>query len=144
MPIPFPFVLDELQDLNPRTRAMFGCTAVYIGLKLVLIMRNKDSVRADNGVWLATTHEHHASLKKEFPHMRSLTLFGKKPTRWQILPLSSRDFESSVVHACELIRSGDPRLGTFPAPRKQKKTRRSPQRTSGRPARNKKAIKDRA
>jgi len=43
-------------------------------------------VTEDKGVWLATTEEHHQSLRREFPNMRSIRLFGKKVTNWQVLP----------------------------------------------------------
>jgi len=63
---------------------MFGCLAVYIGEKIVLILREKSTYPSDNGVWLATTEEHHSSLRSEFPHMRSIGLLGKKITGWQV------------------------------------------------------------
>ena len=46
---------------------MFGCTAIYAGEKIVLILRQKPSYERDNGVWLATTREHHDSLRENFP-----------------------------------------------------------------------------
>lgn len=55
--IPFEFVLDELHSLEPHTRPMFGCTSVYVGLKIMLILRDKPDTPKDNGVWLATTRE---------------------------------------------------------------------------------------
>ena len=45
---------------------MFGCLAVYIEDKIVLILRDKREAISDNGVWLATTEEHHESLRREF------------------------------------------------------------------------------
>ena len=56
---------------------MFGCLAVYVEDKVVLILREKREVTEDNGVWLATTEVHHQSLRREFPNMRSIRLFGK-------------------------------------------------------------------
>ena len=60
--IPFEFVLDALSALEPVTRPMFGCLAIYAGRKIVLILRDKGGQGPDNGVWLATTIEHHESL----------------------------------------------------------------------------------
>ena len=60
-----------------RTRPMFGCLAVYVEDKIVLILRDKRDKTADNGVWLATTEEHHESLRREFPMMRSIQVLGK-------------------------------------------------------------------
>ncbi|MGE4130026.1 MAG: hypothetical protein AB7F86_00225 [Bdellovibrionales bacterium] len=74
--IPFDFVLNELADLDPYTKPMFGCRSVYVGSKIVFILRDKaDNYPQDNGVWLATTHEHHESLRRDFPILRSIDLF---------------------------------------------------------------------
>src|ERR1700687_4199026 len=79
-PVPHEFVLDAIAPLSPRTRPMFGCLAIYVQDKIVLILRNKEKPgqTADNGVWLATTKEHHQSLRQEFPHLRSIPTLGKK------------------------------------------------------------------
>ena len=101
---------------------MFGCTAVYVEDKIVMVLRDRPTSPADNGVWLATTREHHASLKREFPNMRSLTLFGTGAggsTGWQILAADNEDFEESVILACEKIVAGDVRIGKIPAIRKR-------------------------
>ena len=101
---------------------MFGAFAVYVGEQIVLILRDKENHEEANGVWLATSKEHHASLKKEFPNMRSIYLLsdGKPETEWQMLPLSADDFESSVIKACEFILRGDVRIGRVPKARKGK------------------------
>jgi hypothetical protein len=117
-PVPHRFVLDALAALSPETRAMFGCLAVYVGAKIVLILRDKPSDTADNGVWLATTDEHHESLRREFPNLRSIQGRGKKMTGWQVLPVDAPDFEESALHACELIAAGDTRIGKVPASRR--------------------------
>ena len=59
---PHAFVLDALDVLSPRTRSMFGCVAVYIGEKIVLLLRNRPDRTEDNGVWVATTVEHHENV----------------------------------------------------------------------------------
>jgi hypothetical protein len=115
--IPHEFVLDAIAPLSPATRSMFGCLAVYIQDKIVLILRDKRDLTADNGVWLATTEEHHQSLRREFPNMRSIQVFGKKVTAWQLLPSDAKDFEEAALRACELVLAGDPRIGKVPARR---------------------------
>ena len=72
-------------------------------------------------MWLATTPEHHASLRREFPNMRSIEVLGKKVTGWQVLPADAPDFEEAALRACELVIARDPRIGKVP------KSRRSPQ-----------------
>ncbi len=113
-PAPHAFVLDAIAAMSPRTRPMFGCLAVYVGDKIVFALRDKDSAAADNGVWLATTAEHHESLRGEFPHMRSIQVLGKGVTGWQVLPAEAPDFEEAALRACELIAAGDPRIGKRP------------------------------
>jgi hypothetical protein len=120
-PTPFQFVLDALADLSPRTRPMFGCLAVYVGERIVLFLRDKPASPADNGVWLATAEAHHASLRRRFPNMRSIQLFGKEVTSWQILPADAPDFEESALRACELIVARDPRIGKVPNKRASKR-----------------------
>jgi hypothetical protein len=118
--IPFDFVVDELASLSPYVKPMFGAYAIYIENKIVLILRDKNQ-DFDSGVWLATTIEHHSSLQKVFPSMRSISIFGPGPTGWQSLPLDSEDFEESVLRACELILKNDVRIGKIPKLKKSKK-----------------------
>ncbi len=121
-PLPFEFIFDELSGLDYRVRPMFGAHAVYVGEKIVVILREKEEHARDNGVWIATTREHHESLRADFPSMRSIFLFeGEGPTGWQNLPAESSDFEESVLKLCRLIRKGDERVGKIPKPKKKKK-----------------------
>lgn len=117
-PVPFEFVLEEIASLSPVTRPMFGCLAVYVEDKIVLILRDKGkSSPADDGVWLATTTEHHESLRREFPRMRSIRVLGKSPTQWQVLGADDPDFEAAASRACKLILARDPRIGKVPKAR---------------------------
>ena len=79
-PVPHEFVLDAIATLSPKTRSMFGCLAIYVQDKIVLILRDKRDQMADNGVWLATTEDQHRSLRREFPNMRSIQVLGKRVT----------------------------------------------------------------
>ncbi len=112
--VPYEFVLDAMAALSPRTRPMFGCLAVYVRDKIVLFLRDKAKFPADNGVWLATSHQHHESLRREFPNMRSIQVLGKRVTGWQVLPADAPDFEQAALRACELIAAGDSRIGKVP------------------------------
>ena len=120
-PVPHRFVLDTIAPLSPYTRPMFGCLATYVKDKIVLILRDKLESTADNGVWLATTEEHHESLRREFPNMRSIQVLGKPVTGWQLLPADAPDFEAAALRACELILAGDPRIGKIPGSRRPAK-----------------------
>jgi hypothetical protein len=119
--IPHEFVLEAIAVLSPYTRPMFGCIAVYVGDKIVLVLRDKHDGSADNGVWLATTEEHHETLRGEFPNMRSIQVLGKKVTGWQVLPADASDFEQASLRACELIVAGDLRIGKVPGSRNASK-----------------------
>ena len=122
-PIPHPVVLEALAPLSPMTRPMFGCLAIYVNDKIVLILRDKQGPSPDNGVWLATTEMHHDSLRCEFPNMRSIQVFGREVTHWQVLPVDAPDFEEAALRACEMIAAKDPRIGKVP---KKKRKGRKP------------------
>jgi len=142
-PVPHEFVLDAIAPLSPRTRAMFGCLAIYVEDKIVLILRDKRDHTADNGVWLATTEKHHQSLRREFPNMRSIQVLGKKVTGWQILPTDADDFEEAALRACELVLAGDPRIGKVPGQRARSGVKKAAK-VSKRAKTTKKAAKARA
>src|SRR5580692_9270123 len=131
-PIPHAFVLDAISTLSPYTRPMFGCLAIYVKDKIVLILRDKPTNTVDNGVWLATTQEHHHSLRHEFPNMRSIQVLGKPVTGWQVLPVGAPDFESAALWACELVLAGDARIGKIPGARTSKPRSKAAGRSSKR------------
>jgi hypothetical protein len=121
--VPHEFVLEAIAAASPWTRSMFGCTAVYVGEKIVALLRDKPASPADNGVWLATTREHHATLLREFPSLRSIQVLGKGVTGWQILPSDAPDFEEAALRVCELIVARDPRIGKIPNRHKARASR---------------------
>lgn len=118
--VPYGFVLDALAPLDPVVRPMFGAHAVYVGERIVLILRRKQK-DDDDGVWVATELAHHDSLRAQLPSMRSIALLGDGVTAWQNLPESGDAFEEEALRACALIRAGDPRMGRVP----KKKTKRT-------------------
>lgn len=122
-PEPHAFVLEALTPLSPVTRPMFGCLAVYVGERIVLILRDKQKAPADNGIWLATQAEHHGSLRRDFPTMRSIRVLGKDPTQWQLLPADDPDFEAAAMRACRFILAGDPRIGKVPKARASRRAK---------------------
>jgi hypothetical protein len=128
--IPHEFVIDALEPVHPWTRRMFGCTAVYADDRFLMILCDRENLPKDNGVWLGTSREHHASLRSDFPRMRSVAAFGIAVTAWQVLAQDDPEFEAMALHACALIKAGDPRIGKIPKPRVRKKGRKSPGRKS--------------
>jgi hypothetical protein len=130
--VPYEFVLKALIRSSPWTRPMFGCLAVYVEDQIVLLLRDKGGNSADNGVWLATTKEHHESLRSEFPNMRSIQVLEKKVTGWQVLPADAPDFEEAALRACALIIARDPRIGKVPASRRAPSPPNKPAKARGR------------
>jgi hypothetical protein len=117
--IEFPFVLDALADIDVVQKRFFGSTAIYRDDRILLILRDREEHTDDNGVWVATLHEHHASLRAEFPSLRSIRLFGPSETTWQNIPLDDPHFERDVLAICEAIVAGDPRIGKVPNARRK-------------------------
>lgn len=122
--MPFEFVMEELHRLAPYSKPMFGAFGIYVNDKIVFILRDRPESPRDNGIWLATTFEHHASLKKDFPKMRSIEVFGGGETGWQVLPVESEDFEESVFKACRFVLKKDPRIGKVPKSKLSKKPKK--------------------
>ena len=120
--IPFDFVFEYLEPLAYTVKPFFGCFGVYIGDKIMLILRDKKDNTEANGIWIATTHESHESLRKTFPSLCSVSILnnGIGETAWQMIPADASDFESSAIEICTLIRRGDKRIGKVPKKRKKK------------------------
>ena len=109
--IPFEFILDHLYQVSPVIKRMFGCVAIYVNDKMVLALRQRDDHPEDNGLWVVTDKTHHASLKQEFPSLRTIQLFGTKISSWQLLSEDLDDFEELALQVCDLILLGDNRIG---------------------------------
>ncbi len=122
--VPHQFVLDAVAEIAPATRPMFGCLAIYVKEKIVLLLRDRPNNPEANGVWLATPVEHHASLRPEFPNMRPVRIMGKDLTGWQLLPVDASDFEESALRACELVVKRDPRIGKVPKSKRRPASKR--------------------
>ncbi|MEW6468368.1 MAG: hypothetical protein AB1458_05550 [Bacteroidota bacterium] len=109
-------MLDYLEPIGPVVKPMFGCYAIYSGEKIVLILRQREDHPDINGIWIATSHEAHASLRREFPGMHSIPIFsdGATESAWQMISSASDDFESSAIRLCELVLKNDERIGRIP------------------------------
>ena len=117
--IPYAFVMEELAGVNPYTKPMFGCTGVYVGEAIVLILRRKEKDPENNGIWIATTGDRHEALREQLPSMRSIPLFGPGETGWQWLPEADIRFEEDTFKACELVRKKSLLIGKIPKGRKK-------------------------
>lgn len=91
--LPFPFVLEELAPLDPVTRPMFGALGVYVGERIVMILRDKGPDDADSGVWLAFDPEHEAAVISALPRLGPIELFRTKVAGWKKLSSRSAEFD---------------------------------------------------
>ena len=108
---PFPFVLDELSSLRPTVKPVFGFTYVYLGERLLCALRDSETKKGSNGMWLFTTTEHVDSLAREFPELSRRYLWRSGKNAWVILPSKLGEFEEYAFKACELMVNGDRRIG---------------------------------
>jgi hypothetical protein len=118
---PHAFVLDALAPLHPEVRRMFSGFAVYIGDRIVCMLRDSPKSPRDNGVWLVlsdTVNPADPTLRREFPSLRSIELLAGKIGHWLLIPVDGPAFETEALHACDLLLRHDPRLGRIPASRK--------------------------
>jgi len=118
---PHAFVLEALASLNPEVRRMFSGFAVYLGDRIVFMLRDHDKSPQDNGVWLVLsdgTNPADPKLCREFPSIRTIELLGNKIRHWLLIPSDSPTFETEALHACDLLLQRDPRLGRIPESRR--------------------------
>jgi hypothetical protein len=118
---PFPFVLEALAALQPEVRRMFSGVAVYVGDRIVCMLRDHVKSPRDNGIWLVLAEgvdPADKELRRELPSLRQIELLGGKIGHWLLIPSDGPDFEGEVDHACELLLRRDSRLGRVPASRR--------------------------
>jgi hypothetical protein len=119
---PHSFVVEALDALNPEVRRMFSGFAVYVGDRLVFMLRDHVNSVRDNGVWLVLsdgTDPADPRLRREFPSLRRIELLGNKISHWLLIPSDSPNFETESLHACDLLLRHDPRLGRIPKSRRR-------------------------
>lgn len=108
---------------------MFSGFAVYVGDKILLMLRDSPKHPEDNGVWLIFSESANLAdpgIRREFPSIRLIGLLGGKIGHWRLIPADSPTFESEALHACELLLKHDGRFGRIPQSRQTRP--RQPQR----------------
>jgi hypothetical protein len=124
---PHQFVLEVLAPLEPEVRPMFSGFAVYVGDKIVLMLRDSLKSPADNGVWLVFSESAQlddAGILRDFPSLRTIDLLHGKIAHWRLIPSDRPTFESEALRACELLLKKDSRLGRVPQSRKTRPAKR--------------------
>jgi hypothetical protein len=118
---PHAFILEALAPLYPEVRRMFSGFAVYVGDRIVCMLRDHHKSPRDNGIWLVlseTANPADPDLRREFPSIRPIELLGNKIGHWLLIPSDSPDFETEALRACDLLIRHDPRLGRIPKSRR--------------------------
>jgi hypothetical protein len=113
--------LEALMPMDPEVRRMFSGFAVYLGSRIVLMLRDSPKAPRDNGVWLVLsegTDPADSELRREFPSLRSIELLGGKIGHWLLIPSDGPGFEGEALHACDLLLRHDHRLGRVPQSRR--------------------------
>jgi hypothetical protein len=117
---PYPFIIEALAPLEPEVRPMFSGFAVYVGERIVLMLRDSLKHPEDNGVWLVfseTANLADPRIRQDFPSLRLINLLGGKIGHWRLIPADSPTFEAEALHACELLLKHDVRFGRIPQSR---------------------------
>lgn len=107
--------------MNPEVRRMFSGFSVYIGDRIVCMLRDHVKSPRDNGVWLVLsegTDPADRTLRREFPSLRKIELLGGAIGHWLLIPSDGPDFETEAMRVCDLLLRRDPRLGRVPKSRK--------------------------
>jgi hypothetical protein len=108
---PFDFVFDYL-PANITVKKMFGMHYIYLGKRIMLILRRRENEPELNGIWVATGKEHHQSLKNTIPELGAFFIDNnERHGNWLFLRDDADDFEGAAIKVCELIAHGDPRIG---------------------------------
>lgn len=110
--MPFDFLLDYL-PVNVITRPAVGMYYIYWEKKIVLILRKLSKNSHQNGLWIATRREDHASLKADIPAITDFVFDEGEvfESAWLLLSDGHDDFETAAISICELISHRDKRIG---------------------------------
>ena len=114
---PYPFVLEGLTPLKPEVRRMFSGFAVYVGDKIVLMLRDSPKHPEDNVVWLVfseTANLADPGIRRDFPSLRLINVFAGKIADWRLILADCPTFEAEAWRARELLLKHDTRLGRAP------------------------------
>jgi hypothetical protein len=113
--------VEALAPLEPEVRRMFSGYAVYLGDRIVCMLRDHVKSPKDNGVWLVLSESVNPAdpaLQREFPSLRRVELLGGKISHWLVIPSDSPTFEEEALHACDRLLHHDPRFGRVPKSRR--------------------------
>jgi hypothetical protein len=111
------WILDAFADRATFfTKRMFGGLAAYLHgrLMLVLVEPTKTGRWKWHGVLVGTAHEHHVSIRTDFPALAPHGFLRK----WLYIDTTHPDFESTMDGITQRMARNDRRLGVAPRPGK--------------------------
>jgi len=113
---PLLWVVDSIvEEPSYINRAWFGCRAIYLHGRLMLVLCSGDDPW--DGLLIPTEHDFHDAILQDFENVVQHPVLKK----WLYLPEASEDFESVSSEIVEAVRTGDQRFGVEPKERKRKK-----------------------
>ncbi|MGB9030343.1 MAG: hypothetical protein WCC27_09505 [Acidobacteriaceae bacterium] len=118
---PHPFILEALAPLEPEVRRLFSGFGVYLGDRIVCMLRDSAKSPRDNGLWLVLSESvspADQALRREFPSLRPIALLRSKISHWLVIPSDSPTFEEEALHACDRLLQHDARFGRVPKSRR--------------------------
>ena len=116
---PLEWLIEPLETQSTYIRKkMFGCEAVYLNGKLMLVLTASEEPW--NGVLVATSREHHPTLQADWGQLTSHPVLGK----WLYISQNNAAFESTATSIVKSILKSDSRIGVEPKPKKMKRTSR--------------------
>ena len=96
---------------------MFGCQAVYLFGRLVLLL-TADKEEPWNGLLVCTSREFHSALIDEFPDLQPHPVLAK----WLYLALAQDSFEETAQQLVQKMLKNDPRIGVEPGVRSRRRS----------------------
>ena len=114
---PFQWLL-ESAEAEPSffQKPMFGCQAVYLFGRLVLVLATKEEPW--NGLLVCTSREFHSVLIGEHPGLQPHPVLGK----WLYLAQAHDCFEETAQQLVRQIVKKDPRIGVEPGVRRRRRS----------------------
>ena len=97
-------------------KPMFGCQAVYLFGRLVLVLAAKEEPW--NGLLVCTSREFHSVLIGEYPGLQPHPVLGK----WLYLSRAHDDFDEAARDLVLRIVKNDPRIGVEPGIGRRKRS----------------------
>jgi hypothetical protein len=89
-------------------KPMFGCQAVYLFGRLILVLAAKEEPW--NGLLVCTSREFHSTLICEYPGLQPHPILGK----WLYLSQTHDGFDETAQELVLQIVKNDPRIGVEP------------------------------